>query len=147
MIVSSPQGAVEIPTLSFGATTPATIGSGAAGTAVLTIATTKGQAPVCTSSLEQQRDLPWLPGSGTVAACVLLVWTPLRQRRHWRSWVGAIALLAMLAGGLSGCGKGDGVSACDTVAGASTTPGAYTITVTGTSGSTSATATVSLTVQ
>jgi len=78
-------------------------------------------------------------------ACVLLIGIPTR-RRSWRALFGVLALLAILAGGVSACGGGGG-QACSAAASANTTAGAYTITVTGTSGSTTATGVVNLTVQ
>jgi hypothetical protein len=68
------------------------------------------------------------------------------QRRKLRALLGALMLLAVLAGGVSACG-GSKTTACSTTIVPGTTAGSYTITVTGTSGSTVQTGTVSLTVQ
>jgi len=85
---------------------------------------------------------PWYTEGGAALACILLFGIPARRSR-WRSMVGMSALLTILAGGVLACG---GV-----VSGGSsnpgTTAGAYTITVTGTSGATTATNTVTLNVQ
>jgi hypothetical protein len=64
-----------------------------------------------------------------------------------RALLGALMLLTVLAGGVSACGGGGGGTACSTTVVPGTTSGSYTITVTGTSGSTVETGTVSLTVQ
>jgi hypothetical protein len=59
-----------------------------------------------------------------------------------------LALLVAFVGGLSACGGGGGGGkACPPIAMAGTTAGAYVITVTGTSGSTTETGMVQLTVQ
>ncbi len=58
-----------------------------------------------------------------------------------------LALLAVIAGSGVACGGGGPGSGGGGTGIPGTTPGAYTITVTGTSGATSATGTVNLTVQ
>jgi hypothetical protein len=77
-------------------------------------------------------------------ACVLLFGIPARRRR-WRTAFAMLALLVTLMGGLLACGGSGGSPPCTPMPG--TTPGTYTITVTGTSGATTATGTVSLSVQ
>jgi hypothetical protein len=134
-----------MPSLSFGGTAPAVIKGEAAVTATLTIGTTQGQASGCTASTQEEQDVPWLPGGGAVLACVFLIGRPTGRRHRWRKLVGSVSLLALFVGGLSACGKGS--QACNPTTGPGTTPGAYTIAVTGTSGSSSATATVNLNVQ
>jgi hypothetical protein len=68
------------------------------------------------------------------------------RRQRWRTMIGMFALLVALSSGVLACG-GSGKSTCGTEYTPGTTTGAYTITVTGTSGSTTATGTVALTVQ
>jgi hypothetical protein len=142
-ITSSPGGAVGAPTLSFGSTTPVSISGSNAGTASLTIST-RPQSTQCTASNIEGRGVPWYSGGGAILVCVLLIRIPTR-RRSWRALLGSLALLAAFVGGVSACGGGGGT--CGTSSSAGTTAGAYTITVTGTSGSTTATGTVSLVVQ
>ena len=145
-ITSSPAGAVALPTLSFGATTPASIAAATSATATLTIATTLGQAEGCTSQNRVPRRTPWFEGGGAILACVILFGIPVR-RRSWRAMLGLSILLAVVAGSVASCGGSGVTKACNTVVSAGTTPGAYIITVTGTSGTTTSTGTVTLNVQ
>jgi hypothetical protein len=85
---------------------------------------------------------PWLPAGSAALACLLFFIRPAR-RRGWRAAVGIFLLLAALAGGVCACGGGGGGSAV-------TTPpppqplasGTYFVTVTGASGSMTASCTV-----
>jgi hypothetical protein len=141
-ITSSPSGAIDPPTLSFGATSPVSTPYRTPGTATLTIATTAASG--CTAADRTQTRSPWSPawqGGAAALACVFLLGFP-RRRGYGRLLAGAL-FLAALAGGAAGCGGGGG--SCNTGA-SGTTPGAYTITVTGASGGTTATTTISLTV-
>jgi hypothetical protein len=102
-VTSSPIGAQDPPTLSFGSTSPVSITSTAPGTATLTVSTTA-------------------PGG-----------------------CGAAVLLATLAAGMFACGTSERINCTAITSG--TTAGAYYITVTGTSGTTTATCAVILVVQ
>ena len=140
-VTSSPSGAVDPPTLSFGSTSTVNISGTNAGIATLTIATT---APVvCSQAHQTHREVPWYTGGGAILACLMLLGTQARCRR-WRTAFAMPALLVTLMGGWLACGGGNG-SNCNATPG--TTPGSYTITVTGTSGATTATGPVALTVQ
>jgi subtilase family serine protease len=108
-------------------------------TSTLTIGTT-----AATSALNRTRKLFWPTAGGAALACALLVCIPAR-RRSWRAMLGMIALLFILAGGVAACSSGGGGGGGGGNPG--TTAGAYTITVTGTSGSIAETGTVALTVQ
>ena len=143
-ITSSPNGAVSLPTLSFGTTTPVSIAGAAAGTATLTIATTAASSP-CTSSSASPREAPWYAGGSAVLACLLLFAIPAR-RRSWRTMLGMLTLLIAFTSGAVACGI-SGSKGCNVVGPAATTAGTYTITVTGTSGSLTETGTVALAVQ
>jgi hypothetical protein len=138
-VTSSPSGAVDPPTLSFGGTSPVNISGTAAGTATLTIATT---APnnCGNAAYQTPRGVFWYTGGGTALAFVLLFGVPVRRRR-WRLALAMLALLVTLMCGWLACGGGSN-STCN-----GTTPGSYTITVTGTSGAATATGPVTLTVQ
>ncbi|MGA3161391.1 MAG: kelch repeat-containing protein [Terracidiphilus sp.] len=142
-IKSSPADAVDLPTMSFGSTTPVSITGTAAGTATLTISTTLPTEPsscFCMMKLIHSKHpgVPWYAAGGTTLACVLFFGIPAR-RRWWRNMLGMLLLLVILGGGVDACG-GSGSS------NPGTTPGNYTLTVTGTSGTMTETGTVALTV-
>jgi hypothetical protein len=140
-ITSSPANPQDPPTLSFGSTSTVNISGTNAGIATLTITTT---APVvCSQAQQTHREVPWYTGGGAILACLMLFGMPARRRR-WRIALAMLALLVTLMGGWLACG-GSGSTCNGTTPG--TTPGTYTITVTGTSGSTTATGPVTLTVQ
>jgi hypothetical protein len=81
-------------------------------------------------------------GEGTLVA-ILFLWLPFR-RRNWQTMFGLL-LLTTLAAITTGCGGSK--SSATTQGSSGTTAGAYTITVTGTSGTMQSTANVSLSVQ
>jgi len=137
-ITNSPTGAVQLPTLSFTAN-PVSISGTAAGTATLTITTT---APVSPTTISKGTG-SWYAAGGATLACLLLFGIPAR-RRSWRTMLGMLLLLVALAGGVLGCGSTNTFITPETPG---TTEGTYTITVIGTSGATTESGTVSLTVQ
>jgi hypothetical protein len=147
-ITAGPSGAQYPPTLSFGSTNPVTIAGTSAGSAILTVLTT---APT-TGSLAP----PAVPGSrwyavsSTALACVLLFGIRGIQRR-WRNTLAMLMLLAVFAGGVLACGGGGSTGGGGGGGGGpsnpGTTAGTYTITVSGASGATSATGTVTLIVE
>jgi hypothetical protein len=143
VVTSSPAGAVDPPTVSFGSTGTVNIAGTTDGTATLAISTT---APTSAALAHPQRPgSPWYLTGGTALACLLLFGIPAR-RRTWRTMLGMLALLVTLAGGLASCSG----SAGNNVGGGGvggTTAGTYTVTVTATSATTSATGMVTLTVQ
>ena len=139
VITSSPAGAKDLPTLSFGSTSPVSITSASAGTATLTVYTTAPATALL--SYPAHPGTPWYLASGATLACILLIGIPAR-RRSWRTILGMLALLVVLAGGVLACGGSGGGTIYP-----GTMPGNYTITVTGTSGTATATGTISLTVQ
>ncbi|MGD0894382.1 MAG: hypothetical protein ABR923_22920 [Terracidiphilus sp.] len=117
-----------------------TLSSGATSADVLTVNTT-----AATSAENQMKKLLWPSTGGMTLALVLLFRRP-RRRRYWLAMFGLLAVSfcigAMGCGGSSGGGGGGGGG------NPGTTAGAYTVTVTGTSGTQSVTlATISLTVQ
>jgi hypothetical protein len=83
------------------------------------------------------------PAGGTALAGILLFGIRGR-RKKWRSLLGMVTLGVAMATGIGAC---NGKLICLLPALTGTTPGSYTVTVTGTSGSISATATVPLTVE
>jgi uncharacterized repeat protein (TIGR03803 family) len=148
-VTSSPTGAQDLPTVSFGTTSPVSITGASAVTATLTIATT---APTNAALVRPAHPgARWYAGGTTLALGLIFgiggvgIGIPGR-RRSWRTRLGALAFLLILIGGLLACGS-SGSGGGGGGGNPGTTPGAYTVTVTGTSGSTTATSTVTLTVQ
>ncbi|MGA2538199.1 MAG: FG-GAP-like repeat-containing protein [Terracidiphilus sp.] len=144
-LTASPTGATDLPTLSFGSTSPVGITGASAGTATLTVATTA--ATSASLAHPNFRTAPyWYATGGAALACLLLFGIPTRRR--WRAILGAFFLFALLTGGIVSCGGGGGGGGGKTGGGGGpgTTAGAYTITVTGVSGQVTETTTVSLTV-
>lgn len=140
-IASAPVGAKHLPTLSFGASSPAKVNSNGSAIATLTISTT---APTTATASPARSLFPWYPSGGAALACILLFGIP-RRRRSWRLFLGMAALFLVMAGGLVACGGN--LTPASTSSTNGTTPGLYTITVTGASGATTATASVALTVE
>ncbi|HEY4357972.1 MAG TPA: protease pro-enzyme activation domain-containing protein [Acidobacteriaceae bacterium] len=89
--------------------------------------------------------LPWRVSGGVFAAFALIL-IPLRKRKSFRNLL-ALGLLALGMSLVSGCGGGGSTPTCTNHTVAGTTAGAYTVTVTGTSGSTTVTKTFGVTIQ
>jgi hypothetical protein len=142
-ITSSPAGAIDTPTLGFGSTSPVSITGSTAGTATLTVSTTVPFSSCSAANVGPKR-FPWFAGGSTILACVLLFGIPAHRRR-WRAIVGMLVLFLVIINSAVACG-GSGVT-CNNVLIGGTTVGTYTITVTGTSGATTSTGMVNLTVQ
>jgi len=141
-IATSPAGATDLPTFSFGATTPVSITGASAGTGTLTVTTTA--ATTAALARPKSNGAPWYAAGGATLACLLFIGIPVRRRR-WRTMLGMLVLLAFLTGAIVSCGGSSGGSGGGT-SNPGTTTGSYTITVTGTSGSITQTTTVNLTV-
>lgn len=141
-ITASPHDAQDLPTLSFGSTSPVSITGTGSGTATLTILTTAPvNALLAPSGRRFPRSLQAAGAGGSALACLLLFGIPGCRRR--RNLFLLLALFAIFAGGVAACGGGGGSGGGGTSS-PGTTTGNYTITVTGTSGSTTSTGTVSL---
>ena len=139
-ITSSPTGAQFPPTLSFGSTSPVNITGTNAGTAILTISTTGATSNALVYFVP--RGTSWCTTWVMTIACILPFGIPAKRRR-WQSRFKVFTLI-VLTGGLLACGSsGNG----GVTSNPGTTAGTYVVTVTGTSGATTATGTVSLTVQ
>lgn len=140
-VSSAPANAIDAPTLSFGSTSPVSISGTTAATATLTITTT---APTM-SSLHRPnvRGNGWLAAGCASLAFVVIFGVP-RHKRRWPLFIGLLFLLAAVTNVTVACG-GSTPNVHHSIPG--TTTGAYTITVTGVSGSLSETGTVPLTVE
>jgi hypothetical protein len=142
-ITASPIGATGAPTLGFGASSPAQVTGGNVATANLTIFTiAAGSAALAYPANPEGSGKIF---GGATLACLLLICVPARRRS--RTLLGMVALLAILASGAAACGSSVTRSAVFTPINPGTTHGAYTVTVTGTSGATTETGTFTLTVQ
>ncbi len=100
-VTNGASGAVNLPTVSFGATTPVNITVGNTGEAIMTITTTASSTTSCVASNEPGRGIPWYAEGGAVLACVL-IFGIRPKRRRLRALLGALILLAVLAGGVDG---------------------------------------------
>jgi LysM repeat protein len=140
-VTASPAGAQNTPTFSLGSTSPVEITSASAATATLTVFTTSDSSAAL-GSPARPGSRGYIPGAAALA-CLLLCCAP--QRRRWRTMLGMALLFAILAGGAVACAPS--VTRNVIIANPGTTPGVYTVTVTGTSGATAETGTITVTVQ
>lgn len=129
-----------------------TLGSGGTSTSSVVIAGSGAVTTtlaVSTSAAAINAALPartFLPGGrGSVLACLLFLVIPL-GRGKWRRILGMLLLLLAVAGGMAGCGGGF-VKGNSGNGNSGTSPGVYTVTVSGTSGTTTVTTVVNVTVQ
>jgi len=143
-VASTPAGAQDPPTVSFGSTSPVSITGASAATATLTINTTA--ATTAALSHPKVSGDRWYVTGGAALACILLFGVPA-GRRTWRNMLGLLTLFLFIAGGVLACGGGNSGGGGGGTGNPGTTAGTYTITVTGTSGAISASGTVTLTVQ
>jgi hypothetical protein len=145
VITSSPTGAQDLPTLSFGSSNLVPITGTNVGTAYLAITTTAPSTATLTRPVLP--GIRWYQGEAALA-CLLLFGIPARRRRL-RTLLGMFAFLLFLTTGLISCGGGGGGGGGGGTGPTNpgTTAGAYVITVTGTQGAITASTTVNLTVQ
>jgi hypothetical protein len=138
-VTSNPSQAVNPPTCGVA---PAVAVSGTQSvTSKLTITTTGAKSAALHNRLRRLFPL----GEGTLVAFVIL-WVPLRRRR-WHTLLGLL-IFVTFAGASSGCGSSKiGNPGGGNPGSSGTTAGAYSITVTGTSGSIKASTTINITVQ
>jgi hypothetical protein len=138
-------GPADAPTCSVTAP-PATTG-GASVTATLSVSTTAASAAAYSQPVARaQHPPPGVAIGGSVVAMASLLWFgfPIRRRRTITQL--GLLLIATLIGGAIGCGGGKAAAPPATPANPGTTPGAYTVTVTGSSGAITATTAVTVTV-
>jgi hypothetical protein len=137
-ITASPVGAQNIPQLSFGTTPSVQITSASSAAATLTVSTKAATTgPLIIGSR-------W--GGGALVSFILLIGS-LRRRRLVLPIIRWLALAALLCGDVAACGGGGGSSSTGSHGTPGTTPGAYKVTVTATSGSATASSDFALTVQ
>jgi hypothetical protein len=134
-VTSAPSGSVNAPTCAV--TAPAAIAGTQPVTATLTVNTAAGS----TAALHKPSQRIFTVGGGAALAVLLFFCVPLR-RRKWSTWFGLLVFSAIAALSI-GCVGNLPINSSS----GGTSPGSYIVTVTGTSGSTTATAAVSLTVE
>jgi len=141
-IASGPAGAVDSPTFSYTGN-PVTITASGPGTATIIVATTAATtSSLAPGSLSRptKGGVPWYPAGGVALASLVLLGIPARHRK-FRALVGLFILLGVFAASVVACGGGSSHHGNP-----GTTPGAYTVTVTGTSGTLTGTTTITVTV-
>ena len=136
-VTSTPAGATEVPTCLV--TTPPAITGTTAVTATLTVNTTA----VTTASLEDHLPRGFAVGSSIAVASLFFLILPSRRRRL--KMLLSLLALAVFSGAVVGCGGGSNAPSSGQ-GNAGTTPGAYIITITGTSGTISQTTQVNVSV-
>jgi C1A family cysteine protease len=135
-VATTMTGAKDMPTCSLNPTSVAISGASAV-TSTLTVNTTGA-----TSAANGTKKLYW-PSAGGAALALVLFFVLPKRRLNWLALVGLLAFIASI--GTLGCNPGGGGGGGGN---SGTTPGTYTIAVSGTSGSISATVgTITLTVQ
>jgi hypothetical protein len=138
-VTQGPSGSPNPPSCTV--TQPPAITGSQSVTATLTINTTKGTAKTAHNSLTP---LLQFGGGGTLVA-FLFFWVPVR-RRKWASLL-TVLLLAGVALAATGCSGSYKLSTSQSGATSGTTPGDYTLTVSGTSGSQVQNVSIPVTVQ
>ena len=142
-VTTSPAGAQDPPTLSFGATIPVTITGAAAGTATLTVTTT---APTTGALIRPHRPgSRWLPLGETALAGIVLFGLRTR-RRGFRAILGSALLLVAFSSAIAACGGG-GSSNPPPPADPGTTPGTYVVTINSSAGVITTSTTVNVVIQ
>jgi hypothetical protein len=101
-LASSPTGASDLPTFSFGSTTPVNITTASAGTGTLTVTTTAATTGALTKPALPGS--PWYAAGGATLACLLLLFSLPSQRKRWRTILGMLLLLASVTAGIVSCG-------------------------------------------
>jgi sugar lactone lactonase YvrE len=136
-ITSSPANVHDLPTLSFGSTNPVVISGTSNGYATLTVSSVA----VGNGALEHStpKNMRLTVAAGATLGCLLLIGFRSKARERLRALL-LIVIMFLAVGGFSACSD-------STSGGAGTTAGNYIITITGTSGTVSATNTISLEVQ
>jgi trimeric autotransporter adhesin len=140
-VMGGPMGAADAPTCAVAAPLPIT--GATPVTTALTVSTTAASVVAYGNAAASSQNPPRasaIGGSLAAMASLLLFGLPVRRRRTMLP-VG-LFLLATLIGTASGCGK----YAAAPPANPATTPGAYTVTVTGSSGAITATTDATVTV-
>jgi trimeric autotransporter adhesin len=126
-ITSSPAGAQDPPTFSFGNNPVAVLPPNVS--TVFTVLTTRP-----TSNVRPGSAVSWYSAGGASLGCLLLIGVG-KQARRWRAMLGAVLMLLFLSSAMVACGGNSGNNTGPTSPSTpGTTPGKYVVTVTGTAG-------------
>ena len=142
VVTGGPMGGADAPTCSV--TVPPAITGATAVTATLTVSTTGAAIAAYSQPVIRTQRPPRAVAIGSSVAAMaslLLFWFPLWGRGKLTQ--PGLLFIAVLISAMMGCG---GTKAATPPANPGTTPGAYTVTVTGSSGTMTATAAVAVTV-
>jgi len=137
VVTSGPNPAQDPPILSLGSSSVVSIKGTRAATATLTISTTPGSRVALFDPKRAVKS--WYMGAASLA-CILIFGLKARRRR-WQTLLTLLACLGVLPSAMLGCGFR--VRTMNP----GTTSGTYIVTVTGSSGATTASAKVAVTVQ
>jgi hypothetical protein len=143
-VASGPAGAQDPPTFSFGSTSPVAITGKGSVTSTLTVTTTaaSNSAYLCPVGGDLRAC-----GIGAGSLAFLFLLGVHRRQLRWGAVLRVVLLLVILGSAGLGCGSNDGSRGGGGSRTPGTTAGIYTVTITATSGTISATSTISLTVQ
>jgi hypothetical protein len=130
-------GTASLPSASFGGSAQVTIGGTNLETTTLTV-TTAAPGAGCSSPTTKQAKVRVFLGGGSIAMCIMLLGIPTRRRTR-RRWFGLFALSFVFVSVMSSCGG----ASCNP----GTTPGTYTVTVTGASSAATAKTSIAITVE
>ncbi len=138
-VTSSPVGAHDPPTFSYNNSNPVDV-TPTNFKATLIVQTSKATSNVRPSSARQ---ISWYAAGGVSLGCLLLIGVP-KQARRGRAVLGAM-LMVLLCSAMMACGGSGGNNTGPTApTDPGTTPGYWKVTITGTSGTTTATCTINV---
>ncbi|MGC8548994.1 MAG: hypothetical protein ACP5M4_04755 [Acidobacteriaceae bacterium] len=140
-VTGTPRVVHDLPRLSFGSTNPVNIVGGAAGTAILTVTTTGSGGVIAGGAAGTAAET----GGGVMLAALLWMTWPVRKKRWMqRRWVRTLHSIevGVFSLWLMGCGVTGQPEAS-----VGTTPGTYTVTVTGAAAGVSSTGAFTITVR
>jgi trimeric autotransporter adhesin len=142
-VTTAPAGAVDSPTCSVGGPINLAGTTTPTGTATLTVNTTAAAGISFRPTNNMRPNMRWIVGAGSAATVLLVLLmcvAPVRKRRPVMVLASLFIFIGLAAAGCGGSGGG-------TTPNPGTTPGSYTVTVTGATGNITANTVVTVTVQ
>ncbi len=141
-VTSAPGGAVDSPTCSVGGPINLT-SSTTTGTATLTVNTTAAAGVPFRPTNNLRPNMRWIVGAGAAATVLLVLLMCVAPVRKRRPAIVFASLFIFVGLAVAGCGSSGG----GTTPNPGTTPGSYSVTVTGATGNITTSTVVSVTVQ